>query len=93
MAQEVDPSVAVVLPRNINEGVSCTSYSEGCHSAHIVKIRNLDIIAVEFMNQDQAILCAKKIRGFYSRNWVFDDVTGEPILEKFVEKNLGAKKP
>jgi hypothetical protein len=27
------------------------------------------------------------------RNWLLDDVSGEPLLERFVEKSLEAKKP
>lgn len=92
-AQEADPSVTVVLPRSISEGVQCTDYSEGCLSAHIVKIQNLEMIAVEFTKESEALFAAKKYRGYYLRNWLLDDVTGEPVLEKFVVEKLEAKKP
>jgi hypothetical protein len=92
-AMKADSTVGVVLPKSMNEGVHCTDYTEGCLSAHIVKVQNLEFIAVEFTNQAQAIHAAKKIRGLYARNWVFDDVTGEPLLVKFVETHLEAKKP
>jgi hypothetical protein len=58
-----------------------------------VKLKNLDFIAVEFNTEAEAKYAAKKIRGYYVRNWVFDDVTGEPILEEFVSRVLDAKKP
>jgi hypothetical protein len=45
------------------------------------------------MTEAQAISAAKKFRGYYARNWLFDDVTGEPVLEKFVTEKLEAKKP
>lgn len=92
-AQEGDPSVTVILPRSITEGVQCTDYTEGCISAHIVKIKNLEMIAVEFNSEKEAVLAAKKFRGYYIRNWLLDDVTGEPVLEKFVVEKLEAKKP
>lgn len=92
-AQDADPSVSVILPRSINEGVTCGEYSEGCLSAHIVRVKQLDLIAVEFNNQANAIYAAKKFRGYYVRNWMLDDVTGEPVLEKFVTEKLEAKKP
>lgn len=92
-AQESDPTVTVILPRSITEGVQCSDYSEGCISAHIVKIKNLEMIAVEFNTESEAIFAAKKFRGYYSKNWLFDDVTGEPVLEKFVVEKLEAKKP
>lgn len=92
-AVAADPSTTFILPKSINEGVSCTEYTEGCVSAHIVKIQNLEIIAVEFMTEADAMFAAKKFRGYYTRNWLLDDVTGEPVLEKFVVEKLEAKKP
>ena len=92
-AQEADPSVTVILPKSISDGVQCSDYSEGCISAHIVKIKNLEMIAVEFEKESDAVFAAKKFRGYYVRNWLLDDVTGEPILEKFVVEKLEAKKP
>lgn len=92
LAQGKDPSVTVILPKSLTEGVTCTDYSEGCLSAHIVRVKNLDMIAVEFMTTENAIIGAKKIKGYQLRNWIFDDVTGEPVLERFVEKELEAKK-
>jgi hypothetical protein len=92
-AQAADSSVQLILPRSINEGISCSVYTEGCVSGHTVKVKNLELIAVEFMTEEQAKYAAKKVRGYYSRNWLFDDVTGEPILEEFVSRVLDAKKP
>lgn len=92
-AQAVDSSITVILPKSMAAGVTCAEYSEGCLSAHIVRVKNLDMIAVEFMSQDDAILAAKKFRGYYTYNWLLDDVSGEPILEKFVTDHLEAKKP
>ena len=92
-AQEADSSVQLILPRSINDGISCSAYSEGCISGHTVKVKDLELIAVEFATEEQAKYAAKKIRGYYVANWVFDDVTGEPALEEFVSRVLDAKKP
>ncbi len=92
-AQAAEPSVQLILPRTINDGISCSAYTEGCVSGHTVKVKDLDLIAVEFMTEEQAKYAAKKIRGYYVRNWIFDDVTGEPLLEEFVSRVLDAKKP
>lgn len=92
-AKAADPAVTVILPKSISEGVTCTDYSDGCMSAHIVRVKGLDLIAVEFMTQQDAILAAKKFRGYYTRNWLWDDVVGEPILEQFVTEHLEGKKP
>lgn len=92
-ALKADSSVSFVLPKTMREGIHCTDYPEGCVAGHMVQMRKLDFIAVEFMTEDQAKFAAKKVRGYYVRNWLFDDVTGEPILERFVTESLEAKKP
>ena len=92
-AKKADASVTFILPKSISEGVNCSDYSSGCVSAHTVRVQNLDMIAVEFMTEQDAIYAAKKYRGYYYYNWMFDDVSGEPILEKFVTEKLEAKKP
>lgn len=92
-AQAGEPSVQFILPRSMNDGISCSQYTEGCLSGHTVKVKNLEMIAIEFANEAQAKYCAKKIRGYYVGNWVFDDVTGEPFLVEFVSRVLDAKKP
>ncbi len=92
-AVAADSSTTFVLPRSMSEGVTCAEYTNGCVAAHIVKIKNIDLIAVEFLTEADAIYAAKKFRGYYLRNWLLDDVNGEPVLEKFVTEKLEAKKP
>lgn len=92
-SQAADSSVTVILPRNLSEGVHCSDYSTGCISGHIVRVKGLDMLAIEFSAEEEAKYAAKKFRGYYARNWFFDDVAGEPVLEKFVETVLEAKKP
>lgn len=92
-ALKADPTTSLILPKSMTEGVTCGEYSEGCLSAHIVRIKGLDLIAVEFLTTEDAIFAAKKYRGLYTRNWFLDDVVGEPVLEKFCTEILEAKKP
>lgn len=92
-AVAADSTVSFIIPRSLTEGISCSAYAEGCLSAHTVKVRGLEMIAVEFMTEEQAKFAAKKVRGYYVRNWLLDDVAGEPVLEKFVTESLEAKKP
>jgi len=87
-----DASLKFVLPSKMNEGVTCAEYGDGCVGAHIVSVRNLEMIAVEFLDEKSAVSASKRLRGYHSRNWLFDDVTGEPLLEKFVVDALEAKK-
>lgn len=87
-----DPTAQLLLPKTIAEGVQCGEYGEGCLSGHRVLVMGLELIAVEFANEQQSMNAAKRFRGYYTRNWLLDDVSGEPILERFVQEQLGAKK-
>lgn len=91
-AQNADSSVTIVIPK-MEEGIRCDEYTPPCFSGHLVKIKNLDMLALEYLSQEDAIQAAKKYRGYYTGNWFFDDVAGEPLLEEFVTKHLDAKKP
>ena len=48
---------------------------------------------VHFDSEEHARQAAFAIDQFYIRNWVFDDVAGEPVLEDFVKKAFNAKRP
>jgi hypothetical protein len=88
---EHDKNASVILPESIDKGIKCSDYGEGCKSAHMVKILDLETIFVEFDTQANAKKGATKINAMYSLNWVFDDVVGEPILEKFFARVYEAK--
>ena len=92
MGQDVEPK-ATAVPAAGADAPSCAVYSEGCKSLFYIDVQGLKLIAVEFAHESEALLAAKKFRGYYSRNWFFDDVTGEPRLERFVTTGLKAKKP
>ncbi len=49
--KEGPDKVDIVLARDINDAVPCEDYGEGCLSAHRLKARELDFIAVEFSSQ------------------------------------------
>ena len=83
--------VELVLARDINDAVPCGDYGEGCVSAHRFRARGLGFIAVEFETTAQAENSAKKIYAYTARNWLFDDVDGEPELERWVSKYYEVK--
>ena len=90
--KDVDGSYKLLLPKSIAEGsVSCLTYFDGCVSAHVFQVQELDFIAVEYISPEKAVASAKKIKGYALENWAFDDVSGEPALEKIIKK-IGAKK-
>mgnify|MGYP001627373528 CR=1 FL=1 len=76
--------IEIVLARDINDAIPCSDYGPGCLSAHRLKTRDLEFIAVEFATPDEAENSAKKIYAFTVQNWLFDDVDGEPQLEDWL---------
>lgn len=76
----------IVLPKNINAGVKCKNYGPGCLSGVIGKAYGLEFFIVQFENQSKAKTEAMRIDAYYYNNWLFDEVVGEPKLERFIEK-------
>ena len=83
--------VDVVLARDINDAIPCADYGDGCLAAHRFRTRDLSFIAIEFETPTQAESAAKKIYGWTVRNWLLDDVDGEPRLERWAQQYLQAK--
>ena len=82
----------VVPPRIGIKLVDCSKYIPKCLSGYKGKAKLLEFNILEFKNSKEAMMSAKSYNGYYSRNWAFDLVTGEPILERFVKKAFNAKK-
>ncbi|MCB9061665.1 MAG: hypothetical protein H6622_09105 [Halobacteriovoraceae bacterium] len=93
MATEVDPTIEMILPKDQNDGVNCLSYSPPCKGGFKVKLRTVEMIILEYSSIKEAQLSAIGIDQYYYKNWVFDDTTGEPVLESFVKKVFNAKRP
>ncbi len=98
MAKNYDPHLELVIPKDLSSGVRCVTpgggpyYGEGCVSAFTVKSGYLDFVILEFDSEKAAKNEAARLKQFYTRNWVFDDVSKEPLLEKFVKKAFRAKR-
>lgn len=93
MAKEVEPDLRVMVPESFDKPVvDCKLYKPVCKAGYKIKMRGMMIMPLEYNNYKDAYDCAKRINGYWVKNWVFDDVIGEPILERFVEKTFGAKK-
>ena len=71
---------------------TCENYIGDCINVFGVKLGMIYFQAVEFQTEEGAQNAAKKYRGYFYRNWFFDDVSGEPALEELMVK-LEAKKP
>lgn len=92
LAQQVDADVDVLLPENLTAGIKCDNYGLGCKGAFKAKVRLVEMVLVEFENTAQAREAALKYRQWYAYNWMFDDVTGETVLEDFIKKAFGAQR-
>ncbi len=98
MAKAIDPSVTYILPRDLKSGVRCIGvegelyYGEGCIGAFKVQVGVLDLTVLEFSTPELAKREANRIKQFYFKNWVFDEVSNEPMLEHFVKKAFNAQK-
>lgn len=93
MAKELDPEIEQVLPKDMASGINCKDYGEGCLGGFTAKVKGLDFIYLEFESEKKALKEAKRINGYYRGNWVFDDVSGEPVLEHFIQRIYQAKNP
>ena len=92
-AREADPELELVMPESLDVPVvDCKSYVPRCFAGYKVKVKKIALIALEYENDEQALRAAKRINGYVHGNWAFDQVTGEPILERFVQKTFGAVK-
>lgn len=99
MAQEFDPSVKPILPKDMNSGLKCLkesgelNYGVGCMGAFQVLVGKLEMGVIEFESEEQAKEAARNIDQYYYRNWLFDDVRNEPTLEYFVKGAFKAERP
>jgi hypothetical protein len=93
MVFEGDKEAREILPTDMSAGIKCTDYRPGCRSARMARVLDMEVIFVEFDSEEDARLDAIRLKGLYTRNWLLDDVGGEPVLERFFKKYLKAKKP
>jgi len=92
MARLADPTMRIKVGSIDKALVDCKEYVHRCRTGYMVVIKNLEMKALYYENQKSALASAKRLKAFYYRNWVFEDVRGEPILERFVLSHLHGKK-
>ena len=57
-----------------------------------VMVKKMLIIVVNYKTEEEAIRAAIRFDGYFVKNWMFDLVQGEPVLEDFVMKAYDAKR-
>lgn len=99
MAQDYDPTVKPILPKDLSSGIRCKKengdfiYGEGCVTGFQVQVGPLEMDVIEFQSEELARLEALRLDQYFYKNWVFDNVTNEPILEHFVKNAFSARRP
>lgn len=100
LAKSKDPSIELVFLADTPEGrsrrVLCSQYpADGCvvGSGKRILVRRVEVLVLQYESTLQACRAAATIGQWYARNWIFDDVTNEPVLEDFVQKVFDGKKP
>ena len=97
MGKKVNSDIKLVLAETLGGGPSCEGengedpYGEGCLRVLEVEVGAMILRCVEFASEKTAKKEAIRIKEYFYRNWVFDEVRGEPPLESFVQKAFGAK--
>ena len=93
MIRSMEEDVEVLVPPSLDKPlVFCNEYMPPCKLGYKVKIKGLEVTALFYQEKKNAKESAKSLKGYQFRNWAFDDVKDEPILERFFENKVGAKR-
>lgn len=92
MGKKVDPTIELVGITQEDRRILCPNYGPGCvkGTGRRIKVKKVELIAIMFESEKMARQEALRIDQYYARNWVFDDVKGEPILVDFLVKTYQA---
>jgi hypothetical protein len=81
--------------KNAVNAINFTDYSAGVDRVNSKALiyERLSFAAIAFENEKQAKAEALRLNQYYSRNWLFDKVEGEPLLEDLVISRFHATNP
>jgi hypothetical protein len=81
--------------KNTANALNFSDYSAGVNRVNSKALiyERLSFAVLEFENSDQAKAEAMRLNQYYSRNWLFDKVEGEPLLEDLVIVKFHAINP
>ena len=88
-------SVGVTPDKETKRAINFADYAPGVNrvNSKALMYERLHFYALEFETEKEAAEEAKRLNQYYSRNWLFDKVEGEPILEDLVIVKFHAKNP
>lgn len=96
IAQKADPSIVLVPITDPAKRVLCENYPpNGCidGSGKRILVSKVELLTIQYESVQQARAAAFELDQWHGGNWLFDDVTNEPVLESFVQKVFDAKRP
>lgn len=97
LAQKTEPDIELVsIPISWeHKRVLCRNYGSGCveGSGKRIQVRRVELITIQFETVEAARAEARRINQFHFANWIFDEVTEEPVLRHFVKKVFNAVNP
>lgn len=87
--------LGVAIDKETKRAINFADYAPGVNRINSKSLlyERLHFYAIEFENENQAHDEAKRLNQYYSRNWLFDKVEGEPILEDLIIVKFHAKNP
>lgn len=88
-------STSATPDKNAANAINFSDYSAGVDrvNSKALVYERLSFAAVAFETEKQAKAEALRLNQYYSRNWLFDKVEGEPILEDLVISRFHAANP
>ncbi len=88
-------STSAILDKEAANAINFSDYSTGANRgiSKALIYERLSFAAIAFETQIQARAEALRLNQYYSRNWLFDKVEGEPILEDLIIVKFHAENP
>lgn len=88
-------TTSATVDKNAANAINYSDYSPGVDrvNSKAMIYERLSFAAIAFETEKQAKEEALRLNQYYSRNWLFDKVEGEPILEDFVLSRYHAVNP
>jgi hypothetical protein len=77
------------------DGLKFSDYAPGVNrlESKALMYKRLSFFALEFDTPEEARSEALRLNQYYARNWLFDRVEGEPVLEDYVIETFKAINP
>ena len=88
-------STSATPDKDVANAINFSDYSSGVDRGNSKALiyERLSFAVIAFETQTQAKSEAQRLNQYYSRNWLFDKVEGEPILEDLVIVKFHAENP